>query len=176
MQGPAWISLLRRIPAAQHDCVVLMTTTSAQIVLQRLISLENEFLVGMGRLAGSTEQGRMVVVPYDQLTYLSFNKKLADSDIDTILGKHGDATGEQTTKATTSAGEPDSPNMKLEEESSNPDSSNTSTPSADAKSPARGAGQEVAKPSPKSAMPSKSMLVARLRQRLADDAAKKPKP
>jgi hypothetical protein len=176
MQGPAWIGLLRRIPADQQDSVILMTSTSAQIVLQRLIRLENEFLVGMGRLAGSTDQGQLVVIPYDHLTYLSFNKKLADSEVETILGKPGVEVGENSATPTATAAGPQSPIDKLAQESSSPNHLASITAPADTQSAAKSAGPEVAKPNPKAPMPSKSMFLARLRQRLADDAGKKPKP
>jgi len=179
MQGPAWISLLRRIPSAQHDCLVLMTTSMAQIVLQRLIRLENDFLVGLGLLAGSTEQGKVVVIPYDQLTYLSFNKRLTDAEIETVLGQPGVAVkvGEsQAQPASAPASAPAVAEEKPGHESNGPSLLASKTAAADTPSPAKSAGQPAAKPHPKASMPSKSILLARLRQRLADDAAKQPKP
>jgi hypothetical protein len=176
MQGPAWVSLLRRIPADQQDCVVLVTTTRAQIVLQRLLRLENDFLVGIGRLAGSTDQGQVVVIPYDQLTYLSFSKQLAEKEIETILGKPGAVASEKIAPQPASVGEPDSSIEEQPQESTGPNLLASITPSAETKSPTNNADQEVAKPNPKAPMPSKSIFLARLRQRLADSAAKDPKP
>src|SRR4051812_37494872 len=89
MQGAAWIALFRRIPAEQHDSLLLMTATGNEIVLQRLLRLERDFLVGIGRLSGSTEHGKMLVIPYDKLTYVGFNKRLTEPEIEKMLGQAG---------------------------------------------------------------------------------------
>src|SRR2546421_5517036 len=89
MQGAAWIGLLRRIPPSLHDNLLLMTTTGFEIVLQRLIRLERDFLVALGRLSGSTDQPKLLIIPYVQMTYLSFGKKMEDAEIESLLGKPG---------------------------------------------------------------------------------------
>src|SRR5438874_11154162 len=87
MQGEAWISLLQRIPQSLHDTLLLMTTTGFEIVLQRLIRLDRDFLVALGRLSGSTDQPKLLIIPYVQMTYLSFNKRMSDEEIESVLSK-----------------------------------------------------------------------------------------
>jgi hypothetical protein len=179
MQGPAWISLLRRIPSSQHDCLILMTTGNAQIVVQRLIRLEPDFLVGIGRMAGSTDQGKMLIIPYDQLTYLSFNKKLADEEIEAVIGPAGDVARAEPSESQAAEAEtgalPGLEGMQAKEPE-NPSPVVQKAVTAEAPSYAKTMAPAPAKPNPKAAMPSKSILLARLRQRLADDAGKHAKP
>jgi len=179
MQGPAWISLLRRIPSSQHDCLILMTTGNAQIVLQRLIRLEADFLVGVGRMAGSTDQGKMLIIPYDQLTYLSFSKKLADVEIEAVIGPPGESAKAEQSALQLPAVGTTRPPVAEDKQANEPENlSLAAQKSAAAETPPPGKTTVAAssKPNPKAAMPSKSILLARLRQRLADDAGKLPKP
>ena len=173
MQGPEWVGLLRRIPPAQHDCLILMTTNSTQIVMQRIIRLANDFLVGLGRVAGSTEHGKVLVIPYDQLTYLSFSKKLTDAEIETILGEAAFAPP-MLENAAISSSAPPALDQKRQKEPELP--SSAATVSAEQPLSAKGLEPTSPKPNSKAAMPSKSILLARLRQRLVDDAGKFPKP
>src|SRR2546423_15691455 len=102
MQGAAWIGLLRRIPTTLHDSLILMTTTGFEIVLQRLIRLDREYLGALGRLSGSTDQPKLLIIPYAQMTYLSFSKKMTDEQIDQVLIKP-EAPAERAFKALRSA-------------------------------------------------------------------------
>jgi hypothetical protein len=175
MQGQEWVGLLRRIPAAQHDNIIFMTTNSTQIVMQRIIRLESDFLVGLGRVAGSTEQGKVLVLPYDQLTYLSFSKKLTDAEIETILGQAA-FTPPLRENAASSNGIPTTPDEKQTKEPEPPTQAGSVEVSAEKTSPATVADPASTKPNGKAPMPSKSILLARLRQRLVDDAGKQLKP
>src|ERR1700736_6301393 len=89
MQGASWIGVIRRVPASLHDSLVVVTTTRAEIFVQKVIRLDRDFLVCLGRLAGSTEQGKVLIIPYDQMTYLAFNKKMSDDEIYSVVGKPG---------------------------------------------------------------------------------------
>src|SRR5437588_11922890 len=102
MQGPAWINLFQQIPTSLHDTLLLMTTTGFEIVLQRLIRLERDYLVALGRLSGSTDQPKLLIIPYVQMTYLAFGKKMDDPEIEALLGKPG-ATAEPPAERPTAA-------------------------------------------------------------------------
>jgi hypothetical protein len=162
MQGPAWIGLLRQIPASLQDCLIVMTTTGAEIVLQKLMRLERDFLVALGRLSGSTDQPKVLVLPYDQMTYLSFSKKLTDEELQEAIGKPGAAVAnaEPSEMAETAA-----------EETADLPGKQPATPQPATPQPAA-----VASPTkpPKVAPPSKTILLARLRERLANEIARQP--
>jgi hypothetical protein len=162
MQGTAWVGLFRRIPVELHDCLIVKTTTGTDVVLQRLIRLDRDFMVALGRPTGSTDQPKVVIIPYDQLTYLYFGKKLTDEEIQGAIGKPGvsvakvEPTEVAPAAAETGAAEvvdfPHDPAAAAAPEPEAVDGDNT--------------GPKVAPP------PSKSILLARLRQRLAGEIAK----
>ena len=163
MQGTAWIGLYRRIPASLHDCLIVMTTTGAEIILQRLIRLDHDFLVALGRPSGSTDQAKVLVIPYDQMTYLSFSKKLTDEELQGFIGKPGVAvaSADADEVAETAAEEiVDFPREPA------PAAAAAAMPEPAAVTP----GQKA----PKVAPPSKSILLARLRERLANEIARQP--
>jgi hypothetical protein len=175
MQGPAWIGLLRRIPAAQQDTLFLVTTTGAEIVLQSIVRLEGDFVVLRGRMAGSTDAGRVIIVPYDQISYAGFSRKFTDPEVQALLGKPGVAV-QLVESPQDNAGEEQA---VLEEIAS-------AEPLASLAEEAMSAGSQVQlataaavaaanepppapppPPAPKPSQPSKTMLLARLRSRLA---------
>src|SRR5205085_2679930 len=81
MQGPGWVSVLRRIPPQHHDNLVVVTATGMEIMIRAIVRLEEEFVILRGRMAGSTDAGRVLVLPFDQINYLGFNKTMTEVDI-----------------------------------------------------------------------------------------------
>lgn len=183
MQGAAWIGLFRRIPAEQHNTIMLMTTTGAEVVVQRILRLDRDFLACEGRLAGSTDQGRFILLPYEQISYLCFAKKLSDAETLAVLGKPGVAVKlvetavapqveevveeivEEVTEAVLQPVEDAAPSEAVPQPAPT-----AQTPMPAAKEPLPAAAGASSKVAPLS----KSVLLARLRQRLASDIAKQP--
>jgi hypothetical protein len=161
MQGSFWVQLIRRIPEAQHDNLIAVTTTGAEIMVLRIIRLEDEFVILRGRPAGSTDDPRVLLLPYDQLNHLAFNKPLPETQIVAMFdGTMG------SVPPVTAVGRPaveDAPTPQ-------PGSLETkmigeSTPAKAPESPAPGAARPP--------LPSKSVLLARLRARLnSSDASR----
>jgi hypothetical protein len=85
MQSAAWIGLLQRIPPAQHDNLMLLTTTGMEIALQGVLRVEEEFLVARGRMSG-TDQGRILFIPFNQITYLGFQKAVKEVEVRAMFG------------------------------------------------------------------------------------------
>lgn len=86
-ENQAWIALFRRIPANLHDVLSLGLTTGSEIVIQKIVKLEPDFMIIRGRLAGTQDSGRIVMVPYNQLTFVAIGKHLLDTDVEAIFGK-----------------------------------------------------------------------------------------
>jgi hypothetical protein len=168
MQSADWIDLFRRIPESHHDSLMLTTTIGTEIVLQRLIRLEGDFLIAQGRMAGSTDQGKMLVLPYDKLTYLAFNKKMTDAEMSVVLGGPGSAVQfSQAQVPVANANGQATPEAEMETPAPEPPKSTQEAPAAAvAENPH----------SSRAALPSKTMLLARLRQRLAGETGKPGKP
>jgi hypothetical protein len=85
MQSRAWIKLLQRIPPDRHDGLVLMTTTGVEISIQMIFRQEEDFLVLRGRMSGTTDDGRVFFIPYDQITYLGIVKPMRETEVQALL-------------------------------------------------------------------------------------------
>jgi hypothetical protein len=150
MQGTSWISFFRRIPVNLHDCLALTVTTGAEIVLQRIVKLEDDFAIVRGRMAGTQDGGRVVVLPYALLVSVAFNRRMTDVEVQAIFGE-----------ATPMAAPID---LSAVADAAIAEPAPEETPAEDA------AVEEEARPTPAKPpiMPSKSVLLAKLRARLAD--------
>ena len=169
MQGPAWLSLLRRLPPALHDGLIIVTTNTAEVVVSSVLRAERDLLVIRGRMSGSQETGRVVFIPFDQINYIALGKKITEAEIQTVLAKpvaggHAAEAAVATPAATGGAEEVDA----FIPESS-PEALPAPEPEKDG-APAAAAAGGPQKPN----HPSKTVLLARLRARLAGEAAGKP--
>jgi hypothetical protein len=173
MQGTAWIGLFRRIPESLHNCLYLMTTTGAEIVLQRLIRLDRDYLVALGRLSGTTDQAKVVIIPFDQMTYLSFGKAMTEEEVQGALGKPGvTVTVVEQPAAETPVTElpaADAETVEIIDFSRQPAKA---IPVAATVRPSEPAPAIPSKSGSKMAPPSKTILLARLRERLANDISR----
>lgn len=79
--------MFRRIPANLHDTLSLGMTTGAEIVIQKIVKLEPDFMIIRGRLAGTQDAGRIVVIPYSQLTFVAVLRDLKEDEVEAIFGK-----------------------------------------------------------------------------------------
>jgi hypothetical protein len=147
MTGQAWVELVRRIPATYHDCMVVLLGTGAEIVLQTVVLMEEEYMVVRGRTAGSTDNGRVFVVPFDQIEYLGFNRRITEPELRSIFSL-GDAATAPPAPA--------------------PPESNGQAAAAECAPAAPAAPAAEAAPKKPAAI-SKTILLARLRARLAQD-------
>ena len=164
MQGSAWINLIRRIPEDQHDNLVAVTTAGAEIMVQRIILAEEEVLIFRGRPTGSTDQPRIIFLPFDQLNHLAFQKALPEPEIQAMFGSGtmsfaaAPVVKAETVAATAAPVPPSEP-----QPAPCPPTPEKSVPPSPA---------PAAPAATKAAPPSKSILLARLRARLAGDAPK----
>jgi hypothetical protein len=144
MQGSTWINFFRRIPVNLHDSLALTVTTGAEIVLQGIIKLDDDFAIMRGRLSGTTEGARVVVIPYSMMVSIAFNRRMTDAEVQQVFGEAGPMAAPIPLAP---AGAEPSPKEEQPEEPATV---------APAVAPAA------------QAMPSKTMLLAKLRARLAE--------
>lgn len=156
MHGTDWINVIRRIPAALHDTVSFATVSGSEIMAQDILRLEGDFVVLRGRMAGSQDAGRVIVLPYAQIVNLAINKQLKDNEVQAIFGKDVTPTFAPAAAAPDLCETPHG----IAEVPSREEATPVGAKSSDAKMPAAQPG--------KAAPVSKSLLLARLRQRLAD--------
>lgn len=148
MQGDAWIALFHRIPLNLHDGLILSLTTGAEIVLQKFVKLEADYAILRGRMAGTQDNGRVVILPYSNIVTINVTRRLLEAEIDAIFGKEGQAFAASVpltvAASAESSGGGDTPL----------DTADVVAEAANAAAP------------PKPAMPSKTALLAKLRARL----------
>jgi hypothetical protein len=80
MHSAAWAKLLRHLPAEEHAKLMRVTTSGTEITIQCILRIDPECLALRGRLAGSTEAGRIFFVPYTHIDYLGFQQPLKESE------------------------------------------------------------------------------------------------
>jgi hypothetical protein len=86
MQSADWIELFRRIPQKNQSKMMLVTSIGIEISMQNVMRLDPEYLVLRGRLAGTTEMGRVFFIPYDQINYINFNFEMTDLQYEGVVG------------------------------------------------------------------------------------------
>lgn len=80
MQDVAWIKLLRHIPPGEQSNLMLVTTSGTEIAIHALLRIDPECLALRGRLAGSTDAGRVFFVPYSHIDYFGFQQPLKEAE------------------------------------------------------------------------------------------------
>jgi hypothetical protein len=154
MQTQNWQELFRKLPEHLHDALSLGLTTGpeAEVVVQRIFRIDTDVLILRGRMAGTQDSGRVIVLPYANISVLAFNRRLTEKELTEIFGAGHFSMGDKSTIG------------------------DTPQPAASAMHPAD-AAVAPAVPAPGAngaAMPSKSVLLAKLRARLSEHGGKKP--
>jgi hypothetical protein len=112
MQNATWVRLLRMVPAAMRQRLTVITNVGAEISIQELVQMTDEYLVLRGRLAGTNETGRLFLVPYSEITYVSSIIEMREDIIRATFCGNGTAAAaapaavEETPAAETSAEAP----------------------------------------------------------------------
>jgi hypothetical protein len=164
MQSSAWIGLLRLIPPDQQDALAIMTTVGIEINLQTILRLEDDYVVIRGRLAGTTDTGRVFFVPFSQMNYLGFTKEVREAQIKALYGESPEA-GAAAAKSEIASPAP-APDEPAESEA---------MPAAPLPPPEPSAPLEPPKPPGSLKIPRKSGLLERLRARaLASNNTRPP--
>ncbi len=86
MHDAAWVKLLRHIPASEQSNLLLVTTSGREIAIQGLLRIDPECVALRGRLAGSTDAGRIFFVPYSQIDYFGFQQPLKEAEFHELFG------------------------------------------------------------------------------------------
>lgn len=86
MQNTGWVALLQRIPAEYRDNLIITTRAGSEIYVQAILSLEQEFVVLRGRPVGSTDEGRAVIIPLDQIDFVCSQRSMKEAEILAMMG------------------------------------------------------------------------------------------
>ncbi|MFO0968520.1 MAG: hypothetical protein U0793_23430 [Gemmataceae bacterium] len=160
MHGAGWIDVIRRFPPALHDVISFATVSGSEIMAQDILRLDEDFIVLRGRMGGTQDAGRIIVLPYAHIVDLMVSKQLKDEEVQAIFG------GEPLVFATPAR--KDAPQEK-EEGEGNAEQAPAAPPNlATIALQPQSAAASTDNSAPKPAQVSKTILLARLRQRLAE--------
>jgi hypothetical protein len=87
MQNNEWIELFNLFPAVQHDKLMIQMTNGIEIAITSLLRLEGPYAVVRGRVAGTSDAGRVFFVPFDRISYLCFQKEVQEAAIYALFGQ-----------------------------------------------------------------------------------------
>jgi hypothetical protein len=103
MHNSAWMALWRRLPPDQYDNLVVLTVGGTEILIQTVLRIEADFVAVRGRLAASSETGRVYFLPYSQIDCAGFQKPLREEEFTTLFPEVP-AASEEAETATPPAG------------------------------------------------------------------------
>jgi hypothetical protein len=83
----AWIAVFRRIPENMHYGLTVGLRSGAEIAIQTILKLEADFIIMRGRLTGTQEGGKILMMPYAEMTVLSITRPMKDTEVEAIFGK-----------------------------------------------------------------------------------------
>jgi hypothetical protein len=158
MLEAGWLQILSRIGVENLDNVSLITVTGNELVIQSVFRIEHDFMIVRARTSGTMDTGRCIVLPYAQVDFLAFNKAMSEEAVLKLFDGTFQAVAPAMMMAP--AGVPVSaptplPSMPIPR---------SAAPEATAAMPV----EEHAPSSEAHKQVSKSMLLARLRERLAE--------
>lgn len=86
MRSEIWISLFNRFPPERIAKLSIVTVGGNEINVQTVFHIEDEYVVMRGRQAGTTDEPRVLMLPLDQIEFMSFRDVLKDTDVESIFG------------------------------------------------------------------------------------------
>ncbi len=87
MIEPVWLNVLQRIPTDSHDSISIVTTTGAELVVLQMFRFERDFMVIRARTSGTMDTGRTIIVAYSQIDFLAFNKKMTEEEVGVMFAE-----------------------------------------------------------------------------------------
>jgi hypothetical protein len=86
MHNSTWVKLLEYIPSSEQPKFMLITTSGTEIAIQCFLRIDPEVLALRGRLAGSTDAGRIFFVPYAHIDYFGSLQPIKESEFQELFG------------------------------------------------------------------------------------------
>jgi hypothetical protein len=96
MQSSAWIELFRLLPPSIHNNLSVITQIGREIAVQNIFRVDPDYLVFRGRLLGTSDEGRVYILPYDEIHGIGFQKQLKEHEVEAIFnGRDPNQTAEE---------------------------------------------------------------------------------
>ncbi len=81
MIDAVWLQILHRIPADYYDTLSIITVTGAELVVLQVFKLERDFMVVRARTSGTGDLGRTILIPFAQIDFVAFNRKMTEDEV-----------------------------------------------------------------------------------------------
>jgi hypothetical protein len=85
MQNADWTNILNQIPTELQCQLMVVLNNRAEIAVETIYRVESPFVVLRGRMGGTTEDGLMFVLPYDQLSGVYLTRGISDADVEAMF-------------------------------------------------------------------------------------------
>ncbi|MCX7664987.1 MAG: hypothetical protein N2112_05525 [Gemmataceae bacterium] len=86
MTNQEWIELFKRVPPEDLTSLVVVLKSRAEITVDTIVKFEPNYAIIRGRLAGTTDEGRGFIIPYDQLEYFRIEQFTKTSQLEKYGG------------------------------------------------------------------------------------------
>jgi hypothetical protein len=166
MLEAGWLQVLQRITPENLDNVSLISVTGAELVIQQVFRIEHDFVVVRARTAGTMDTGRCIVVPYSQIDFIAFNKKMSEEEVMKLFDGPFQAVAPVAMVAAGATVAAPTPMPAMPPIVPKPAAKPTAKP-VETPEPEPAAAEEAPADPNKPNHPSKTVLLARLRERLA---------
>lgn len=87
MTQSTWAMLLNRLPEEWRATLVVKTINGTEIAVQSIVRIDAEILVIRGRVAGTTEQGQLYVIPLARLETICIQKPPKEEEVQKTLAE-----------------------------------------------------------------------------------------
>src|SRR5438552_16479912 len=84
MRSNFWVSVLQLLPEQYHGKLLWVCSSGHEINLTSIFRMEEDYMIIRGRLAGSTDAGTFVFLPFDQLVYIGFREEIKETEMQNI--------------------------------------------------------------------------------------------
>jgi hypothetical protein len=86
MNNAAWMELFRSVPTNLRHKLMVLTRTGIELAVQELLRLEETYVLIRGRVAGTSDTGRVFIVPYEQICYAGFSHQMKQEEVESMYG------------------------------------------------------------------------------------------
>ena len=87
MTNSAWLQLLPNLPQSWKDSLVVKTINGTELSVQSIVRIDESFIVISGRVAGTTEQGKVYFVPIDRIETICIQRPPKEEEMQKTLNE-----------------------------------------------------------------------------------------
>ena len=87
MHNSVWVKLFQHIPESDQAKYMLVTTGGTEIAVQCFLRIDPDMLALRGRLAGSTDAGRVFFIPLAHIDYFGSQQPIKEVEFKELFDK-----------------------------------------------------------------------------------------